>query len=112
MTRVVGRYAIRSVVSREMISKPLLISLVVFGLHVIITCLGTGNLWDNPGILGMSVFGLACIWIGNKKGGHRRMIPGIQIYPPSSGFMMRSTGWAFLVSSFILLVVAKITNML
>jgi len=82
----------------------------VFGLYVIITYLGTSNFLDNPRILAMSLFGLACIWIGNQKGGRRRIIPGIQIYPPSSGFMLRFMGWVFLLLPFILFVVAKITR--
>ena len=95
--------------SREVISKSIIISLAVFGLYVIITCLGAKDFLDNPRILAMSLFGLACIWLGNKKGGRRRIIPGIQIYPPSSGFMLRFMGWVFLILPFILFIVAKIT---
>ena len=93
-----------------MISKSKLISLVVFGLYVTITYLRFGNFLDNPRIFAMSLFGLACIWIGDKKGGRRKIIPGIQICPPSSGFMLRFMGWVFLLLPFVLFIAAKMNG--
>jgi hypothetical protein len=82
----------------------------VFGLYVAATYLRFGDILNNPRIFAMSLFGLACIWIGDKKGGRRKIISGIQIYPPSSGFMLRFMGWVFLLLPFILFIVSKMNG--
>jgi hypothetical protein len=87
---------------REVISKPVAISLLVFGVYVILALVGVTGLLDDPQNLALAVIGLGSIWLGNKKGGRRRVIPGIQVYPPSSGFMLRFVGWVLLICPFML----------
>jgi len=88
--------------SREVISKPRAISLLVFGVYVILAFLGVRGLLDDPQNLALALIGLGSIWLGNKKGGRRRVIPGFQVYPPSSGFMLRFLGWVLLICPVIL----------
>jgi hypothetical protein len=88
--------------SREVVSKPLAISLLVFGVYAILAFLGVRGLLDDAQNLALVLIGLGSIWLGNKKGGRRRVIPGFQVYPPSSGFMLRFVGWVLLICPFIL----------
>jgi len=88
--------------SREVISKPMAISLLVFGVYVILALVGVTGLLDDPQNLALVVIGLGSIWLGNKKGGRRRVIPGFQVYPPSSGYMLRFVGWVLLICPFVL----------
>ena len=97
--------------SREVISKPIAISLVVLALYVIITCLGATGLLDDPQNLTLTLLGLGAIWLGNKKGGRRKMIPGIQVYPPSSGFMLRFTGWVLLLLPFVFWLFSEVSRL-
>ncbi len=87
---------------REVISKPLAISLLVFGIYVILALVGVTGLLDNSQNLALALIGLGSIWLGNRKGGRRRVIPGLQVYPPSSGFMFRFVGWLLLICPFVL----------
>ena len=84
------------------ISRPIALSLVVLGLYVVLDFLGASDLLVDPQHITMILLGLGCIWLGNKKGGRRKIIPGIQVCPPSSGFMLRFTGWVFLILPFVL----------
>jgi hypothetical protein len=88
--------------SREVISKPLALSLLVFGVYLVLALLGVGGFLDDSRNLALALIGLGSIWLGNKKGGRRRVIPGFQVYPPSSGFMLRFVGWLLLICPFIL----------
>ena len=78
------------------------ISLLVFGVYVILALVGVTGLLDDPQNLALVVIGLGSIWLGNKKGGRRRVIPGFQVYPPSSGYMLRFVGWVLLICPFVL----------
>jgi len=90
------------------ISKSRAISLLVLGVYVVLALVGVTGLLDNPQNLAMALIGLGSIWLGNKKGGRRRVIPGIQVYPPSSGFMLRFVGWLLLVCPFVLWLFSRI----
>jgi hypothetical protein len=91
-----------TIMGRDLISKPLAISLAVFGIYVAMACLGVRGLLDDPQNLTMALLGLGGIWLGNKKGGRRRIVRGLQVYPPSSGSALRSLGWVLLVLPFVL----------
>ncbi len=87
---------------RKVISGPRAISLLVFGVYVILALVGVRGLLDDSQNLALALIGLGSIWLGHRKGGRRRVIPGIQVYPPSSGFMLRFVGWVLLICPFIL----------
>ncbi len=86
----------------KVISKPIAISLLVLGVYVILALLGVRGLLDDSQNLALALIGLGSIWLGNKKGGRRRIVRGIQVYPPSSGSALRSLGWVLLVLPFVL----------
>jgi hypothetical protein len=84
------------------ISRPRAISLLVFGVYVILALVGVPGLLEDSQNLALAVIGLGSIWLGDRKGGRRRVIPGIRVYPPSSGFMLRFVGWVLLICPFVL----------